>query len=149
MGVRPAHLVRSARTRRYAGLVALILCVALVDVPGAWAKSQPIDGATGSATAGATTKSGDGSVEKDGKVYLICVPYFAKGLEHTFTITTGGKVVDSFRYTVPAAEGTSTVTTDKGVEIEIETIHTGGVNGSPSQGCFDYVLKIKVKKKKT
>src|SRR3954451_4941563 len=80
-----------------------------------------------------TPKAGAGEV-KNGKD--VCVPYWAKGVAHHFELTdASGAVVDSFDYTVPSDEKTETITTAKGVKIAIKTIHSGGVNGSPSQGC--------------
>jgi hypothetical protein len=142
MGTRPGRSARSARTRWFAGLAALVLCVALVDVPAAWAKSTPVD-----SVASTSPKAGTGTVTKTGRKYEICVPYFTKGVAHSYEIKNGDTVVDTFTYTVPATDGTvETITTDKGVDIEITTTHTGGVNGSPSKGCFTYKPPKKPKK---
>ena len=98
------------------------------------------------------SRNGTGTVSDsdEDKEYDICVPYFAKGIEHRYEIKKGNKVVDSFAYVVPAADGAKeTITTDKGIEIEITTDHKVGVNGSPSKGCFTYVPpRVKVGKKK-
>ena len=146
MGTRPDRTVRSAS--RLVVLAALICCVALVEVPAVSAKSGRvrIDGAGGSATAtgpnGPVTRSGEGTVDKDGAAYLVCVPYFAIGIPHTFEIRNGDTVVDSFTYTVPSGDGSvEDVTTAKGVKIAIRTDHTEGVNGSPSKGCFTYKVR--------
>jgi hypothetical protein len=142
MGTRPDHTVRTA-SRRFLVLAALTLCVALVDVPGASAARANVDSATGSATAtgptGPVTKSGSGSVTQKGKRYVICVPYFAIGIPHTFEIKDGDTVVDSFTYTVPPENGkVETLKTAENIKIKITTDHTVGVNGSPSKGCFTY-----------
>ena len=127
-------------------LLALVVSAALtgsVLAEAAGAKSAPaIDGAASS-----SPKQGQGTVEREGKTYIVCVPYWAKNQAHHFILTKSGKTVDQFDFTVPVSAGKTTVETEDGVEIEIETIHTGGVNGSPSRGCFDYVLKVTVKKK--
>jgi hypothetical protein len=85
-----------------------------------------------------------------GQEYDICVPYFAKGIEHRYEIKDGATVVDTFAYVVPAADGAKeTVTTDKGLRIEITTDRKAGVNGSPSKGCFKYKPpRVKSSKKK-
>jgi hypothetical protein len=107
-------------------------------------KSGPaIEGA-----ASTTPKAGKGTVVREGNTYLVCVPYWAINQDHHFVLTKGTKTVDEFDFKVPVNAGEQTIETDDGIEIQIETIHTGGVNGSPSQGCFDYVVKVTVKKKK-
>ena len=153
MGTRPDRTVRSGS--RLVVLAALICCVALVDVPAATAGSKPVrlDSVTGSAIGQGpggvpVTRTGEGTVAREKKYYEICVPYFAKGIAHTYEIKSGGTVVDSFTYTVPAEDGTvESILTDKGVEIEIASDHTSGVNGSPSKGCFRYKIAKKAKKK--
>jgi len=93
-----------------------------------------------------TPKAGTGTVSGTN----VCVPYWAKSVSHHFELTdAAGTVVDSFDYTVPAEEKTETITTKNGVSIAIKTIHSGGVNGSPSQGCFEYVVKTPSAKKTT
>ena len=135
------------RKRVSAWLLTFVVSVALIgsvfaEAAGA-AKSGPaIDGA-----ASTTPKAGKGTVIREGNTYLVCVPFWAMNQSHHFVLTKGTKTVDEFDYTVPTQAGKTTIETDDGVEIEIETIHTGGVNGSPSQGCFDYVVKVTVKKK--
>jgi hypothetical protein len=49
---------------------------------------------------------------------------------------------------MPADEKTENVTTKNGVTIAIATTHSGGVNGSPSKGCFKYVAKTAKPKSK-
>ena len=134
------------RTRRTmaAALLALVVSIALVGsvVAEAAGAATTISGARST-----TPKAGTGEV-KNGKD--VCVPYWAKGAAHHFELTdSAGNVVDSFDYTVPADEKTETVTTKNGVSIAIKTIHSGGVNGSPSQGCFQYVAKAPAAKKST
>jgi len=78
----------------------------------------------------------------------VCVPYWAKNAAHHFVLTKSGAEVDSLDYTVPPDEKTENATTKNGVPVAIATTHTGGVNGSPSMGCFKYeVVKAKKKKK--
>jgi len=63
-------------------------------------------------------------------------------------LTKGGAEVDSLDYTVPADEKTENATTKTGIAVAIATTHSGGVNGSPSKGCFKYeAKKTKAKKK--
>ena len=132
------------RTRISVWLLALVVSVALVGslfagTAVAKAKLPKVNSASGSLTVGTTTKQGTGTVEKDKNSYDICVPFFAIGPEHSFEIKNDNKVVDTFKYSVPTADGTvAEITTAKGVKISIRTDHKAGVNGSPSKGCFEY-----------
>src|SRR5262245_19172144 len=101
-----------------AGAVALVASVVLVGSvfagPAGAGKTRPgtVSSVSGSMTATAANgtpvaRNGAGTVSDsdEDKEYEVCVPYFAKGIEHRYEIKKGNKVVDTFAYVVPAADG--------------------------------------------
>jgi hypothetical protein len=137
-------------TRRTLSVGALMLVVSialvgslLAEAAGGAASTPAIDGA-----ASTTPRAGNGTVTPSGSGYDVCVPYWAKSTLHHFVLTKGGSEVDSLDYTVPADEKTENATTKTGIPVAIATTHSGGVNGSPSKGCFKYEAKKTKSKKK-
>ena len=138
----------SGSWKKLAVLVAFVASMAMfgsvvAESAGAASSTPAIDGA-----ASTTPRTGTGTVAASGTGYDVCVPYWAKSVSHHFVLTKSGTEVDSLDYTVPADEKTENATTKNGVPVAIATTHTGGVNGSPSKGCFKYEAKKTKKKKK-
>ena len=142
------HTARGRRRRTLSVLAALILCVALVEVPAAGAAGRPQpESVTGTATLTARdgttqTVSGEGTVTRnDDGTYTLCLPFWAIGPEHRYEVKDAdGKVIDSFTFIVPQAPGEAPVTID-GKQKRIDVDHTEGVNAavnlSRSNGCVD------------
>jgi hypothetical protein len=137
MGDRPGHFVRRTRGRRFAALLALILCAALVDVSVAAAAGRPKpDTVTSTANVkrpdGSTlTLTGVGTIEKHEDGYTVCFPLWAINVEHTFEVKDAkGNVVDTIKFVVPQAPGPANVTIQGKTKQIADVDHTTGVDGT-------------------